>query len=206
MRNLKILIRVLFLATSLASAIALGYMPDADAGDLTSRQQGLIEGALTYHPNLTIAKIEVDVKDGRAELKGVVDSRLSKALAEELAANVRGVRSVSNQLRVMPGYFSTQNRAENDGADNRLSNVTISNKVKSQLLANRVTSGMDVEVETRNRVVTINGHVESEAEKALTYWIVKNTQGVRTVINNLEILSPREQQAFVQIAEQQPAQ
>lgn len=206
MRHLKLSIRVLFLAASLSSAIVLACMPEAHASDLSSRQQGLIEGALTYHPNLKVANIEVDVENGRAELKGVVDTHTSKALAEELAASVRGVHSVSNQLRVLPAYFSTKGQAEGDGTDNRLSNVTIGNKVKSQLLANHVTSGMDVAIETRNRIVTINGQVQSEAEKALTYWIVKNTPGVRTVINNLEIISHREQQAFVQLAEQQPAQ
>lgn len=193
----------------LASIIALGCLQSASAADLTTRQQGLIEGALTYHPNLVIARIQVDVDKGHAQLKGIVDSHVGRALAEELAANVKGIRSVSNQLRVAPEYFSRQKEEtykektySGEVINRRLSNVTISNKVKSQLLANRVTSGMHVEVETDNRVVTINGQVRSEAEKALTYWIVKNTQGVRTVINNLDILTEREQRAFVQVAEQ----
>lgn len=187
----------------LASIIAIACVQNATAADTTSRQQGLIEGALTYHPNLVIAKVEVEVDKGHAELRGIVDSHLSRALAEELAANVKGIRSVSNQLRVAPQYFERKEVEQSSGSiNNRLSNVTISNKVKSQLLANRVTSGMNVEVETDNRVVTINGQVQSEAEKALTYWIVKNTQGVRMVINNLDILTQREQRAFVQVADQ----
>lgn len=187
----------------LVSIIAVACIHNVMAADITSRQQGLIEGALTYHPNLVIANVKVDVDKGHAQIKGLVDSHLSRALAEELAANVKGIRSVSNQLRVAPKFFEKKKEERPSGTiNNRLSNVTISNKVKSQLLANRVTSGMNVEVETDNRVVTINGQVQSEAEKALTYWIVKNTQGVRTVVNNLDILTQREQRAFVQIADQ----
>lgn len=189
---------------SLAGIIALGCMQSTSAADLTTRQQGLIEGALTYHPNLVTAGIQVDVDKGHAQIKGIVDSHVGRALAEELAANVKGIRSVSNQLRIAPEYFARQKKETYSGEviNRRLSNVTISNKVKSQLLANRVTSGMHVEVETDNRVVTINGQVKSEAEKALTYWIVKNTQGVRTVVNNLDILTEREERAVVQVAEQ----
>lgn len=204
MKKIKYFARAFILRTTLINIVALGCLHNASAADMTSRQQGLIEGALTYHPNLVIAQIEVEVDKGEAQLRGVVDSQLSKALAEELAANIKGIRSVSNQLRVAPKYFAQRKQIENggEGINQRLSNVTISNKVKSQLLANRITSGMDVEVGTQNRVVTINGQVHSEAEKALAYWIVKNTQGVRTVVNNLDILSPRQQQAMVQITEQ----
>ena len=203
MKNTKHYVRTLFVSFSLIGVIVLSHIESARANDFTSKQQGLVEGALTYHPNLVIDHLQVDVSDGQAQLQGLVNSNLSKALAEQLAHSVKGIHSVNNRLRVAPEYFTAQKQEGNRavGVDNRLSNVTISNKVKSQLLANRITSGMNVEVETSNRVVTINGQVQSEAEKALTYWIVRNTQGVRQVVNNLDILTEREQQALVQISE-----
>lgn len=204
MKKIKQSPHTLTLSSILLSIIACICVHSASAADAVSHKRGLIEGALTYHPNLMIAQVQVEVDEDQAQLHGLVDSHISKALAEEIAANVKGIRSVSNQLRVTPRYFAERKQAESlgEGIDHRLSNVTISNKVKSQLLANRVTSGMNVEVETSNRVVTINGEVPSEAEKALAYWVVRNTQGVRSVVNNLDVSSPREQQAVVHVAEQ----
>lgn len=203
MKKIRYFARAFILRTTLVNIIALVCISSAYGADLNSHQQGLIEGALTYHPNLAIAQVQVEVDKGKAQLRGIVDSQLSKALAEELAISVRGIRAVSNQLRIAPDYFVKRREIESkgEGTHQRLSNVTISNKVKSQLLANRVTSGMDVEIGTHNRVVTIQGQVHSEAERALAYWIVKNTQGVTTVINNLDIRS-HQQQAMVQVTEQ----
>ncbi len=80
--------------------------------------------------------------------------------------------------------------------------MTITNKVRSQLLANRITSGIEIDVETRNQVVTLSGSVNSEAEKILMYWLVKNTQGVKQVVDKLEIVPESSQHAVVQLTEQ----
>ena len=60
---------------------------------------------------------------------------------------------------------------------------------------------MEIDVETRNRVVTLSGAVSSAEEKSLTYWIVKNTQGVQAVVNKLDIVPDATHQAVVQLAE-----
>ena len=44
--------------------------------------------------------MEVTVKDGTVELAGTVSDRYAKRRAEDIAAAVRGVRDVDNQLRV----------------------------------------------------------------------------------------------------------
>jgi len=128
-----------------------------------------------------------------------VDSDVSKALAEQCALSVKGIDQVINKLVVAPDQWgpSMQAGESNKEGQNRLSNVTISNKVRSQLLANRITSGMEIDVETRNRVVTLSGSVNSEAEKVLTYWLVKNTQGVKQVVDQLDIVPPDPQQQVV---------
>lgn len=179
------------------------FGPKVWAEDLQDWQKGVIEGAFLFSSHLQSQDVRVDVQGDCAILKGYVDSDLSKSLAEQLALSVKGIDQVINKLIVAPEKWrQSYPEVEMDNAgQHRLSNVTITNKVRSQLLANRVTSGMEIDVETHNRVVTVSGAVHSEAEKVLTYWIVKNTQGVKRVIDKLDVLSNTSQQAVVQLAE-----
>jgi hypothetical protein len=55
--------------------------------------------ALMDDEDLDASEIEVIVADGEVTLVGTVASRLDKRLAEDLSANVSGVRDVNNQLR-----------------------------------------------------------------------------------------------------------
>lgn len=173
------------------------------ADDLNEWQKGIIEGAFMFNSHLRSKNVQVDVKDNCATLRGYVDSELARALAEQFALSVKGINDVVNRLVVAPekwteeGYLPTLD----NGNLNRLSNVTITNKVRSQLLANRITSGMAIDVETQNRTVTLSGVVSTEAEKTLTYWIVKNTQGVKNVVDKLDVMPATAHQAVVQLAE-----
>lgn len=192
-----------FWVAGLMCLTVLGIHPGrALAEDLSQWQKGAIEGAFMFNPHVRSRNVQVDVENNRALLRGYVDSELSRALAEQLALSVRGIDGVVNRLVIAPDLGARATPAAAATADqNRLSNVTITNKVLSQLLANRVTSGMEIDVETRNRVVTLSGEVSSAAEKSLTYWIVKNTQGVTAVINKLDVVPEATQQAVVQLAE-----
>lgn len=55
---------------------------------------------LTYYGQLDASNIEVEVENSEVILKGTVDSRRSKRLAEDIAESVSGVRDIHNQLRI----------------------------------------------------------------------------------------------------------
>ena len=81
---------------------------------------------------------------------------------------------------------------ENEGADDRgvkdtLSDAAITTSVKTRLLANAETDGLDINVTTQNGVVTLKGEVDSEAEKTLAFQIASDTDGVRGVQDQLSI-------------------
>lgn len=190
--------------TLLAVLMAQNLMAiNAVAEDLRVWQKGVIEGAFLFNPHLHAKDVRVEVQNDCAILKGYVDSNLGKSLAEQLALSVKGINQVINKLIIVPDLKSEilSDADWENGSKHRLSNVTITNKVRSQLLANRVTSGMEIDVETRNRVVTLSGAVNSEAEKVLTYWIVRNTQGVTKVIDKLSVMPSAGQQVVMQLAE-----
>ena len=63
---------------------------------------------LTYHPHIDASEIDVTVKDGEVTLTGSVGDRGSKRLAEDIVEDVRGVRDVHNQLRVLRQNVNVQ--------------------------------------------------------------------------------------------------
>jgi osmotically-inducible protein OsmY len=69
-----------------------------------------ISDALYRHPRIDASDIEVDVKDGTVTLRGTVEDRQTKRLAEDLAEDCSGVTNVSNQLMVNSN-FGSQNPA-----------------------------------------------------------------------------------------------
>lgn len=74
--------------------------------------------------------------------------------------------------------------AANDTMDNAgeaASDTWITTKVKSTLLAEDATPGMDIEVETNNGVVSLSGTVATEAEREAAIAKAKQIKGVRDV-------------------------
>ncbi|WP_312918053.1 BON domain-containing protein [Stutzerimonas kunmingensis] len=68
-----------------------------------------------------------------------------------------------------------------DDAGDAASDTWITTKVKSTLLAEDATPGMDIEVETKDGVVSLSGTVATEAEKEAAVAKAKGIKGVREV-------------------------
>ena len=56
---------------------------------------------LTSHYDIDASEIEVEVKEGIVTLNGTVESRRTKRLAEDVVADMNGVKDVRNQIRVL---------------------------------------------------------------------------------------------------------
>jgi hypothetical protein len=74
-----------------------GKGPRHQRSDVTVRED--VCEALAYDEALDATGIDVTVDDGEVTLRGTVGSRKEKRLAELVAAQVRGVRDVHNELR-----------------------------------------------------------------------------------------------------------
>lgn len=55
---------------------------------------------LKQHGRINARNIEVNVKDSEVTLKGTIDDRLGKYLAEDLVEKVHGVKDIQNQIRI----------------------------------------------------------------------------------------------------------
>jgi hyperosmotically inducible protein len=59
--------------------------------------------------------------------------------------------------------------------------------VKSKLLADPDTSGLRIDVDTKDSMVTLTGTVRTEAEKTEALAIARNTEGVKNVTDRLNV-------------------
>jgi len=67
-----------------------------------SRIEEEVNDALVDDAFIDATNIEVKVKDGEVTLEGAVEDRMAKRRAEDLSANIRGVKDVHNHLKVQP--------------------------------------------------------------------------------------------------------
>ncbi|WP_154222965.1 BON domain-containing protein [Marinicella rhabdoformis] len=156
---------------------------------------GKVETALLVNRHLNNFTIDTDVKNGTALLSGTVNSEIDRELAEEIAKGIEGVSSVDNDIIVKKAkevmdktHISHKHQDEKTRTFGTwYDDATTTASVKSKLLWNEETSGLDVNVDTAYGVVTINGVVETAAEKNLIEQIAENTQGVLDVNSEIEI-------------------
>ncbi|AQQ00145.1 BON domain-containing protein [Pseudoalteromonas sp. SG45-5] len=151
---------------------------------------GKAETVLLMNTNLNNFDINTDVKNGKVVLTGKVDSEVEKELAEELVLSLDGVSGVDNSLTVvknMDAKHTDKNMMNDD--DNDLTDAKITTVITTRFLFDSEVGGTDIDVDTDNGIVTLNGSVESEAEKQLAVKIAKNAEDVRDVVDELTIVA-----------------
>jgi len=160
---------------------------------------GKVEMLFALNRHLDPFDIDTRVSGGVVHLTGSVETEVERELAEELVRSVDGVTGVRNDLRIVSAAnLSNARRAEREArakqrAEMRrwIEDASTSAVVKSKLLANQNTKGLDIKVETRNRVVTLSGHVGSAEERQLAELLARNTENVAEVRNELTVDAAR---------------
>lgn len=128
--------------------------------------------------------LEVDVAsaDGVVTLKGRAQSPEAKELAGNLASNTDGVASVNNLLSLSAAdSIAAKTQPQALSTTEQMSDAWVTSKVKSSLIYSRNLDGLNIKVDTREGVVTLNGMVASFAEKELAVEIARNIRGVKGV-------------------------
>ena len=154
------------------------------SGPLTNaRQEAQIWTTYSLSPYLRSNDLSVSVEDGKATLTGNVEEDVHKELAGAIAAGVTGIKDVDNQILVDADYKppTSSTRGYGDVVDD----ATITTAVKSKLLWSKHTEGMDTKVVTHNGKVELSGTVATQQAKQQAEKLAKNTDGVRSVSNQL---------------------
>ncbi len=180
------------LGNVLGIALIMGMTP-ALAADKTleqsiveARLEGQIGTAILLNRHLNPFEIGIDVEGDTAILTGTVDESLDKDLAERVAMNAKGIAKVDNRIAVDAAAKMRERGMDNDrDFDEAVEDASTTASVKSRLLWNDTTDGLDIEVDTMNRRVTLTGDASTQAEKDLATRLALGTDGVRSVDNKI---------------------
>jgi osmotically-inducible protein OsmY len=139
--------------------------------------------------------IDVTTQNGTVTLRGTVESERERRQAVAIARNTDGVREVNDQLQVRAGgQAAGAQPREGDRARGTTGNVVagiddawITTKVQSQYFLDTDVKGHEIDVDTRNGVVTLTGSVRSDAAKRMAESIARDAEGVSRVVNRLTV-------------------
>lgn len=172
-------------------SLGIPVQAEDEVGGLSeARMEGQLWATYALNQHLNPFDIDIEVDQTTAQLEGVVDSRVKKDLAEQIALSVNGIESVQNRIEVDEDLAtSDESRADSEQRSfgDRVSDATTTATVKSKLLWNRSTAGLAINVSTKNGVVELEGEAESEANRELAERLAANTEGVEEVKNNIRV-------------------
>lgn len=118
--------------------------------------------------------VDVKVNNGVVTLAGNVSDLRQKEVAERLATTVRGVQEIRNKVKI--------ERPESVGASE------LTDRVNRALLINTATESFEIDVKANEQgKVTLEGEVNSYAERWLARDVAAGVHGVTEVANDIEI-------------------
>lgn len=140
-------------------------VPDAALSDGDIEQS--IVRSLALSPTTESFEIDVSVNNGIATLTGTVDSWQEQALAEQLTANVRGVKGFISAISV-----------EHDA---QRPDYEIKQDIQAAFKWDSLLHDEKIKISVENGKVTLEGVVPSAAEKRLAVWDAQ-VAGVNSVV------------------------
>lgn len=141
-----------------------------------------VKSKLLWNSVTEALNIDVDSAAGVVTLKGRATSPEGKDLAGSLASNTDGVTSVNNLISISAAdSIASRTEPQASNPAEQLSDAWITSKVKSSLIYSRNLDGLNIKVETKDGLVTLNGVVANFAEKELAVEITRNIRGVKGV-------------------------
>lgn len=118
--------------------------------------------------------VNVETQKGTLYLRGKVDTDAAKQAAEEVAKGVDGVKSVKNELQVVPASEKKMVEAKDED---------LTKQVKTRLQNDARLKKVDVRVD--NGVVTLQGKVANISDSARASQLARSVPGVRAVKNDM---------------------
>ena len=153
-----------------------------------TRQPGWITTKIQaqYFVNPEIKPWSIDVttsSNGVVTLEGEVDSSEDRQEAVRIARATEGVTRVEDRLRTKGEAVPAP--SEMPGIDRP--DAWLTAKVQSKYFLDDLVKGRNIDVDTQNGVVALTGAVATEAERRQAIALARNTEGVRSVNDQLTL-------------------
>ena len=127
--------------------------------------------------------VNVDSAAGNVVLRGTVNKRATKELAESVAESVEGVAEVDNELRV-EATSSSQSAEAVGEAEAELEDATLETKIRIALIDKMGSDGFTIGTEAASGVVTLEFDRElARDRRRLAMETVRGVAGVKKVVS-----------------------
>ena len=167
-----------------AAAALLSACASTNAG-VTSK----IKPKLAAAPVVKAHQIDVDSNNGVVTLTGNIDSQEAKDRALALARETKGVVEVRDMIEVRIAAAEGNAPDTDRTVGQTVDDAGITMRVKAKLLDDPNVKGLKIDVDTREGVVYLTGQVSNDQLKEQAIRLARETEGVRDVQANLEIVA-----------------
>ena len=172
--------RAIAITTFLLLTACTGLVDDRSAGEVLDDSviNTRIDTALAQESGRLFVDVGTTVFQGRVMLTGSVAARDSADTAARIANGVPGVTQVINEIQV----------TDDGGFKATAADVTIEAKLKVKLVAAEEIRSANYRWRSVNGIVYLLGLAQDQNEHALVLATVKDTQGVKRVIDHTRLL------------------
>lgn len=147
---------------------------EIDVVELPVTLQERVRATLVSHSGVNTRDIVVKADNNKVELEGSVPNYWQRILAEDLAADTVGVKTVENELAIVP---------EED-----LSDELIAASITSALEREDIIDPDKITVDVNEGRVELSGAVDSQDVREAAYAAAAKTLGVTEIENDILIL------------------
>ena len=181
------------ITTKVKSKLAADDTVEANDINVTTRDRvvtlsGAVETTAAKDQAIQIARQTEGVSD-------VVDQLTVKETAPTTGLPDRDVsdsareagRDVADSAREAGRDVADSARGAANATGDRMSDASITAAVKSKLLADTMVSGLKIDVDTKDGVVTLTGPVKNQAEANQAQKLAQSTDGVHRVVSNMKV-------------------
>lgn len=129
--------------------------------------------------------VDVDSSAGAVLLKGTVDKRMTRELAETVAESVMGVKSVKNDITLAASEANPNKTAVVAGeAEAELKDAMLATRIRMALVDKMSSDGFRIGTEAASGVVTLEFDREfTAARREMATQVVKGVEGVTKVVS-----------------------
>jgi osmotically-inducible protein OsmY len=145
-----------------------------------------VRTALLLSKRVSPFEIKVETIQAEVTLAGQVPSDEVKTVAGAIAQDTAGVKQVHNKLGINP---TAERNPETERLSERVADLELKTVIVDALSKSAELQDKHIDVQVKNRIVTLGGALETSAQKYFAEQIAWQASGAQGVMNNITVTS-----------------